>query len=78
MRRFSILASSGLMSGVVEVACVRIVRFGPGLNFHGLMFVDKDFVKNSNLKLLLPRIVVVHDTHVVVIGLVVHDQAGES
>ena len=67
------------MSAVV--ACVRIVRFGPGLNFDRLMCRDKYFVvgiRNSNLKLLLPGVVVVHDAHVVVIGLVVHDEAGES
>ena len=73
------------MSGVVEVACVRVFRLGPGLNFDRLKCADLDFIvqkelciKNSDLKLLLPGIVVVHDTHVMVIGLVVHDQAGES
>ena len=73
------------MSGVVEVACVRVVGLGPGINFNRLKCADQDFIvqkelriSNSDLKLLLPGIVVVHDTHVMVIGLVVHDQAGES
>ena len=73
------------MSGVVEVACVRVVGLGPGINFNRLKCADQDLIvqkelciKNSDLKLLLPGIVVVHDTHVMVIGLVVHDQAGES
>ena len=52
------------------------------LNFHRLMCTGNDFIVqyifDSNLKLFLPGIVVVHDAHVVVIGLVVHDQAGES
>ena len=72
------------MSGVLEVAWIWMIMFGPDLNIDRLNYarrkksLQKLFIKNSNLKLFLLGTVVVHDAQVMVIGLVVHDQAGES
>ena len=55
-----------------------MVRIGFPKSINCLDEHDDFHIKISNLEFLFPGTVVVHDAHVMVVGLVVHDQADNT